>query len=229
MTLNLAHVERALRTVPAGGRFLDLGCDDGSRTVQFAAAARAREIHGVELDGDSAETARGRGVKVAKADLNRALPFPAGMFDVIVSNQVIEHLPDTDRFVSEVRRLLRPGGVAVTSTENLASWHNIGALTLGWQPFSLSNVTSSRSGLGNPLALHRHESVGRESWQHVKVFSYRGLCELFESHCLSVRAVLGAGYYPLPAAVGELEPRHAAFLTIVSVRPPATQGVHPHF
>jgi hypothetical protein len=47
-------------------------------------------------------------------------------------------------------------------------------------------------------------------------FSYLGLRELFESHGLSVRAVLGAGYFPLPAAVGRLEPRHAAFLTVVA-------------
>ena len=218
MALNLENVERVMRGVPPGGRLLDLGCDDGRRTLRFAKAAGALEVHGVELAGEAADAARRRGIAVAEADLNEPLPFADAMFDAVVSNQVIEHLSDTDAFVSEVARVIRPGGVAVTSTENLASWHNIGALALGWQPFSLSNVTSTRAGLGNPLAIHRDEDARPSSWQHMKVFSYRGLRELFESHGLTVRAAVGAGYYPLPAAVARLEPRHAAFLTLVCGR-----------
>ena len=218
MALNLANLERALRAVPPGGRLLDLGCDDGLRTLQFASASQAGEIHGVELDGISAAAARARGVSVVEADLNEPLPFDDAMFDAVVSNQVIEHLADTDVFVAEIERVLRPRGFAVVSTENLASWHNVAALSLGWQPFSLSNVTSKRAGLGNPLAIHRDEEVARDLWQHMRVFSYLGLRELFESHGLTVRATLAAGYYPLPAAFARIEPRHAAFLTLVSSR-----------
>ncbi|HSI98675.1 MAG TPA: hypothetical protein VK926_09965, partial [Gaiellaceae bacterium] len=67
MDLNLANIERALRAVPAGGRMLDLGCDDGARTVVFAATARAGEVHGVEVSAQAAELARGRGVVVTEA------------------------------------------------------------------------------------------------------------------------------------------------------------------
>jgi SAM-dependent methyltransferase len=218
MALNLENIERSLRAATPGGRLVDLGCDDGVRTLRFAAAARAADVHGVELAGTAAEAARARGITVTEADLNEALPFDDASFDVVVSNQVLEHLPDTDVFVSEVVRLLRPGGLAAVSTENLASWHNVAALVLGWQPFSLGNVTSRRAGLGNPLAVHRGEKPGAASWQHERVFSYRGLRELFEAHGLAVRDVLGAGYYPLPAAAGRLEPRHAAFLTVVGSR-----------
>jgi len=218
MALNLENIERTLRSVPPAGRMVDLGCDDGARTLHFAAAARAAEVHGVELAGAAAEEARARGIVVIEADLNKQLPLGDAHFDVVVSNQVLEHIADTDVFVSEVARLLRPGGVAAVSTENLASWHNVGALVLGWQPFSLGNVSSRRAGLGNPLALHRGEPTGAASWQHARVFSYRGLRELFEAHGLAVRDVLGAGYFPLPAGAGRLEPRHAAFLTVVASR-----------
>jgi SAM-dependent methyltransferase len=216
MSLNLVNIEEALGAAPPGGRLVDLGCDDGARTLRLAVAAQAGEVHGVELPGEPAEAARARGITVTEADLNEALPFDDARFDVIVSNQVLEHLGDTDRFVSEVSRLLEPGGIAVVSTENLASWHNIASLLLGWQPFSLSNVTGSRAGLGNPLAVHRGAAPGAESWQHSQVFSYRGLRELFESHGLEVRDEVGAGYFPFPAAMGRLEPRHAAFLTVVA-------------
>jgi 2-polyprenyl-3-methyl-5-hydroxy-6-metoxy-1,4-benzoquinol methylase len=48
---------------------------------------------------------------------------------------MIEHLRDTDGFMIELQRVLKPGGIAVISTNNLASWHNIVALMLGAQPF----------------------------------------------------------------------------------------------
>ena len=214
---NLRNIERGLSLRGRRDSLLDLGCDDGMRTLRFARAAHAAELHGVELVEARAALAEERGIRVAIGDLRDPLPYEDARFGAVVSNQVIEHLAGTDRFVAEIRRVLRPGGIAVVSTENLASWHNIAALLLGWQPFSLTNVSSTRSGLGNPVALHRAEDqAGRESWQHVRVFSYRGLRELFEAHSFSVVHVLGAGYYPLPARVGRVEPRHAAFLTVVA-------------
>jgi hypothetical protein len=129
---------------------------------------------------------------------------------------VIEHLFDTDTFVSEIRRLLKPGGVSVTSTENLASWHNIGALLMGWQPFSLTNVTSKRGGVGNPLAVTRDNGPPPAGWQHHRVFAARGLSELFEAHGFERVELLGAGYYPFSPKLGRRWPRHASFLTVVA-------------
>jgi hypothetical protein len=102
----------------------------------------------------------------------------------------------------------------VVSTENLAGWHNIVALVAGWQPFSLVNVSHQSGALGNPLALHRGESFPWESWEHMRVFAYRGLGELFSAHQLDVETIVGAGYFPLPARVGRWDPRHAAFITV---------------
>lgn len=100
------------------------------------------------------------------------------------------------------------------STENLASWHNILSLLFGWQPFSLGNISSYKLGIGNPLALHRGENLSFSSWQHIRVFAYQGLKEIFEIKGFKVEKILGAGYYPLPNLMAKLDPRHAAFLTI---------------
>jgi SAM-dependent methyltransferase len=203
-----------------GGAFLDVGCDDGARTLSFARAAGSDRIHGVEIVPERAALAAGRGIEVVAADLNRRLPYDDETFDVVCSNQVIEHLADTDTFVAELRRILRPGGFAVTSTENLASWHNVLALVPGWQPFSLTNVSRQRLGLGNPLAIHRAaDGLELESWQHLRVFAHRGLRELFEVHGFQVERLLGAGYYPLPGRLARVDPRHAAFLTVKSRKP----------
>jgi len=54
---------------------------------------------------------------------------------------------------------------------------------LGWQPFSLTNVSGIGGGLGNPAAVHRGlEHTRPTSWRHVHVFADRGLLELFEGH-----------------------------------------------
>ena len=147
--LNRHNVESALRDHRPLHSLLDLGCDDGEHTLDWARAAGATDIHGIEVVPHRAALARERGVEVVAADLGETLPYDDGRFDTVVSNQVIEHVFDTDHFVAEAFRVLRPGGIVVTSTENLASWHNIGALLLGWQPFSLANV-SSVGALGTP-------------------------------------------------------------------------------
>ncbi len=153
-------------------------------------------------------------------DIETGLPWPEDFFDAVVSNQVIEHVRDTDTFVSEIARVLRPGGVVVASTENLSSWHNVFATAFGWQPFSLTNVSATRAGLGNPLAVHRDEAQDLPlSWQHVRVFAYRGLVELFGNHGLAVSAVRGAGYYPLPGRLARHDARHAALLTLTARKP----------
>ena len=142
-----------------------------------------------------------------------------GKSDQLVSNQVIEHLYDTDLFVAENARIAKPGGLVIVSTENASSWHNIGALVLGWQAFSLTNVSGLAAGVGNPLALRR----GDEGWpfpmQHHRIFSLRGLIELGTLHGLQLVRALGAGYHPLPPSVGRLDATHAHFITIAFRKP----------
>jgi SAM-dependent methyltransferase len=219
MQLNLQNIDALLKTAQ-GGRLLDVGCDDGERTVAFARAAGAEEVAGIEAVAERAGLARERGVAAKVADVAAGFPFEDESFDVVVSNQVIEHLHDTDLFVRECRRVLVPGGLLVFSTENLASWHNVFAVTLGWQPFSLTNVSGCTGGLGNPAAVFRGQPhVRPESWQHVRVFAYRGLVELARVHGFEVTDTVGAGYFPLPARLGRVDPRHAVFVTVAARRP----------
>ena len=193
---------------------LDCGCGDGEVTLRVASKVGTQKIYGIEIVDDLLDKAKQKGISVKQADLNSKLPFDADSVDVIHANQVIEHLFDSDNFVSEVYRILKRGGYALISTENLASWHNIFSLFFGWQPFSLTNISSHRLGVGNPLALHRGGSPSFPSWQHTRVFAYRGLKEIFEMEGFRVEKILGAGYYPLSNSLAKLDPRHAAFLTL---------------
>ena len=202
-------------------RILDLGCYDGEFTAQLAAAAGASEVEGVEFLEEHASKARERGITVTPANLNEPLPFADGRFDLVHANQVIEHLKGTDLFLREIARILKPGGTAIVSTNNLASWHNIGSLVLGYQPFP--NHVSDETHVGNPLNPRHgvaHEDAGQT---HLRIFTGRALDELAEHHGLEVVESGVSGYYPLTGKaarrVAELNPSHAAFLIGVYRRP----------
>jgi len=202
---------------------LDCGCGDGDFTKQIIKRIKGcMEAHGIEILPEYAEDAKKKGIIIHQCDLNKEIPFENESIDIVFSNQVIEHLYDTDIFISEIYRVLKPGGYAVISTENLSSWHNIFALILGWQPFSLSNISSLRSSVGNFLGLHRRKndslSIGApRAMQHMRIFSPLGLKEIFEIHSFKCERIAGAGYYPLPGFLARfmarVDMRHTAFLT----------------
>jgi SAM-dependent methyltransferase len=200
--------------------FLDCGCNDGEWTAKLGERIGNARLHGIEIEKDAAAAAREKGVETEEGNLNESLPYEDSRFDVVHANQVIEHLADTDRFLEEVFRVLKPGGCVILCTENLASWHNIAALFFGWQPFSLSNICEKRFQIGNPLSIHSNEAaVSPKSWLHVRVFAYRGLYDVLREHGFRVVASRGSGYYPLPGILGHLDPRHAAFLTFIARKP----------
>lgn len=201
-------------TVRPGGRMVDLGCADGTFTMRVAQAAGVTDVHGVEFVDDWAVDARERGVQVLVADLGRPLPYEDASFDLIHSNQVIEHLQRTDLFLMEIRRLLTPAGRAVISTNNLSSWHNVASLALGWQPFP-SHV-SDYVVAGNPMNAYEgteHETMGQ---LHLRVFTGRALTDLAAYHGLALEADASNGYYPLGGrlarAAARADRRHTAFL-----------------
>lgn len=209
-------IELARRARSNNGRvvLLDLGCDDGLWTRKLADAVGADEMHGVEIVDEAARKAAANGVKVRQLDLSQPMTaLPSGAFDLIHANQVIEHVPNVDLFVSEVFRLLKPGGYAVVSTENGSSWHNVFASVMGWQIFSLTNVSSLKAGLGNPFAIQRGGTPYTGTWTHKTIFNYRGLIEMFQAHGFRSVKIAGAGYFPLPAILGKIDARHSAFIT----------------
>jgi ubiquinone/menaquinone biosynthesis C-methylase UbiE len=98
-----------------GARLLEVGCGMGSDLLQFARGG-ARCV-GVDLTPRSVEITRHR-FKLYGADGSfmisdgEHLPFQSESFDVVYSNGVLHHTPDTAGAIREVHRVLRPGGVA---------------------------------------------------------------------------------------------------------------------
>lgn len=205
---------------------LDVGCDDGgwSEEVRRRVGIRRQQVYGLEIVEERAQLARDRGFHVTTGDLDEPWPFDDSSFDIVHANQVIEHVVRLDHFVSEMRRVLARDGVAVICTENLASWHNVGAVALGYQPFSLTNVSSERP-IGNRFALHAGDApTHEESWQHVHVLTLAALRDVFAVHGFDISSSWGTGYYPFPkrlaSALSARDPRHAHFIGVVA-RPPS--------
>ncbi|MGK2959484.1 MAG: class I SAM-dependent methyltransferase [Acidimicrobiales bacterium] len=218
MDYNMAQIAAAARQRSFDGAVVcDIGCWDGETFLQYAPPGAA--LIGLERNEAAVAVACKNGISAIPANIEETWPLEDQSVDVITSNQVIEHVTDTDHFVKETFRVLRSGGTACISTENLASWHNIGACFFGWQPFSITNVSTSQASIGNPLSNLRHAENLAIGWQHVRVFAYRGLIELFQVHGFVDVHIKGAGYYPLPAKVGAWDPRHAAFITVIALRP----------
>lgn len=200
-------------------RVLDLGCGDGEQTRRWNHKIGANELIGVEISKSAAKRAKEKGVQTIVCDANHQLPFVDSSFDVIISNQVIEHLANVDLFLSEANRVLEPSGYAVFSTENLSSWHNIVALIFGFRPFSMHY--SSVRDVGNPFSPHDTEMMNsfvHEGSAHIKVFTYFALTSILQLHNFSIDSVKGAGNYILPLAplnslMSRIDPVHSHLLT----------------
>jgi SAM-dependent methyltransferase len=96
--------------LPAG-RGLDLGCGDGILTGIILRHAGERTLVGVDIDPLETEAAKRfpfyERVHTCAAD---AIPEPDASFDFVLSNSVLEHIPNLEGTIAEIARLLRPGG-----------------------------------------------------------------------------------------------------------------------
>jgi len=115
----------------AGARLLEIGCGMGSDLLQFARGGAI--CTGIDLTPRSVETSRHRfRLYGERADFlisdGESLPFKDESFDVVYSNGVLHHTPDTAGAVREVHRVLRPGGTAkvmLYHKNSLAYWGEI--------------------------------------------------------------------------------------------------------
>ena len=108
-----AHLLARLRP---GQSVLDFGCGPGTLSVGLAEAVHPGELHGIDMEASQIEMARAAAtagghdnMKLRTGDVT-SLPFEDDCFDVAHGHAVLMHVPDTHAALSEVRRVLRPGG-----------------------------------------------------------------------------------------------------------------------
>ncbi len=117
----------------AGAHLLEVGCGMGTDLLQFARGGA--HCTGLDLTLRSIELSRlhfalyDQRARFLLADGER-LPFVDQSFDVVYSNGVLHHTPDTARAVREIHRVLRPGGLALVMLYHRHSFYYWGETIL---------------------------------------------------------------------------------------------------
>lgn len=122
----LVHAEHLARYLLAGSlapgrRVLDVACGEGYGTAMLADRG-ATNATGVDIDQPTVERAAARyPCEFRCADI-AALPFPDDAFDLVVSFETIEHVPDAEAALAELARVLASGGLLIISTPNASEY-----------------------------------------------------------------------------------------------------------
>ena len=174
-------------------RVLDDGCGIGTYVARLEPLAR--QVVGLEYELERAHEAK---PLLARPYLvggeGERLPFPDGVFDLVISNEVIEHVRDDAAAVAEMVRVLRPGGRAVIFCPN--RWYPVEQHGIYWR---------GRYRFGNiPLVNYLPNPIRNRLAPHVRAYTARGLRRLLRG--LPVRVVtqtrIFGGYDNLVARFG---------------------------
>lgn len=163
---------------------LDIGAGTGvdllaARTVEPTAA-----LHAIEVFPPNVAALRAEGVEVTGLDLERdAFPFAEGTLDVVIANQILEHVKEVFWVFHELTRVLRVGGSLIIGVPNLAALHNRVLLAAGRQPSVIKTASAHVRGFT------RHDLV-------------RFLDEVFPGGYV-LRDHAGANFYPFPGVVAK--------------------------
>ena len=206
--LNLSKLSR-LKSNPQ--LIVDLGCGNGYLSSRLFDVSK---LIGVDINIQRLKEAKQRGLQVVCSDLNRGFPFRAKVFDIVFSDQVIEHLIDTDNFAHEVKRILKDDGIAIIGTENLASWPDVFALLTGIQPSSGPYI-SAKFKIGFHPVWNKVDSSYSYYTGHNKVFAYRSFLDFFKLHGFRILRSTGSGWYPFPLnSMASIDKKHAHLIAI---------------
>jgi SAM-dependent methyltransferase len=173
-------------------RVLEVGCGWGELARRIAGEVDT-DVIATDLSAHMVELARAGGVAAEVADV-QDLPFADGNFDVAVAAWMLYHVPDRDRAVSELARVLRPGGRLVATTNSLLHLHELREL-VGSGP---STIAFSRESGGELLARH-FTRVEREDIDGELEFADRAEVEEYVRASISMSPFVAN----LPATVDE--------------------------
>ncbi len=114
----------------AGKEVLEVGC--GTGLILERVARSARRAAGVDLSPGMLEHAKRRGLEVYESNAT-ALPFDDGTFDVAISFKVLAHVQDIGQALTEMARVVRPGGRVIAEFYNA---HSVRTLVKRLKPSS---------------------------------------------------------------------------------------------
>lgn len=182
------QIERyiALGTPPR--KALDIGVGDGFDLLTVKRLCPEAELLGLDFRQEKLEAAARLGISPFRVDLEEErFPFADESVDLVVANQVFEHLKNYFWCLHECLRVLTVGGSFIVGVPNLASLHNRLLLLLGRQPTSIRVLSAHVRGFT------------RQEFAQAALTVASGSLVLVDS--------CGANFYPLPRRAARLAAR----------------------
>jgi ubiquinone/menaquinone biosynthesis C-methylase UbiE len=193
--LAFADIVGTLKPKPTDS-ILDAGCGFGYHTVRIARSqAQITSVDFSEVAlGVAAETIARAGIKdqvtLQRADLTH-LPFSANSFDFVISWGVLMHIPEVETALSELARVLKPGGVLVLCENNV---HSIDVLVR--EPI----IRAAKRLLRRTVPELRRTPRGTESWTQL---AEGGLMVRKSNMGFFARFLAGHGLRPIARVAGQ--------------------------
>lgn len=178
----------------ADHKLLEIGCSNGNYAIDRAERLGINEVYGVDVGVKRLEQAKGKMLSVYECNIEKeTLPFENDSFDILICNQVLEHLKEIHHVMNECHRVLRKDGLLLVSVPNLAALHNRLLLVVGKQPTTLQVMSEHVRGFAPGAFIWFLTFNG-----FFKIISYRG-----------------SGFYPIPPPLStflsKLFPRLAVY------------------
>jgi SAM-dependent methyltransferase len=164
-------------------RVLDVGCGQGELAFRIATELGA-DVVAVDQSPRMVELTRGRGVDARLGDVQE-LAFPDVSFDCVVAAWMLFHVPDLDRGLGEIARVLRPGGRLVAATNGRDHLRELYDM-LGAPP---AHIEFAGENGDSPLRRHFASVERREAQGHL-LFPSRDAAQAYVDAGLSIRGTL---------------------------------------
>jgi SAM-dependent methyltransferase len=173
------HVEYFCRKALPYRSVLDIGAGPGEDLIAAQKVQPGAGLYAVELNPESVRRLRDRNVTVYPINIERErIPVGDHSIDLVIMNQVLEHVKELYWVFHEVSRILPVGGSLILGVPNLASLHNRILLGFGLQPTCIKTNSA-----------------------HVRGFTRGDILQFFDEiypRGYQMMGFRGANFYPLP-------------------------------
>lgn len=163
--LKARQIADVLKEIPRRAKVADLGCHTGRYMEVFAKVPGVEAVEGFDIADRALESVRAKGFKghIWNAEKDKC-PVEDGRFDVIIAGDIIEHVIDTEFFLAEMKRILKPGGRIILTTPNLFYWLSRIKFLFARAPWAYPGVSYQFKSDPNMISEHIR-LYGFDEWQ----------------------------------------------------------------
>lgn len=141
------RIKIVLKMIGSHKKVLDIACYNGYIAQEIK--KNSNSVYGLDANTEAISESILKGISAKVANIELSLPFQDQSFDLVFAGEIIEHIVDTDFFMNEINRILKPNGELIVTTPNVASLDRRLMLLFNINPFfpaSFEFPVSAQSG-----------------------------------------------------------------------------------